>query len=407
MNREDATQSTTSAAGSYEEGPVAGERGIPSVNRTRSLQAKISNALAMGLMGSIGIGMLTWYFANASSRQARTDSAARSSTQDKVASEMLLPALGERPGPTPIVEQMLGPAPELPDEYVDGIPDESLLMRDPVYPTVPPGTAHKTPAQLALERKLSGPVFVADTGGSSSPVMTSSDASFSAQMDESRRQPEGLDDWMVPTVTPAAVAGVLPTTRLLLPKGSFVDCTLETALDSTLPGMATCITASDTFSVDGRVVLLERGTKLVGESRGSVKQGQARIFVLWTQARTPTGVVVELASPGTDELGRSGLPGEVDRHFMERFGAAMLISLIDGIVQSAVQSSMDGATVIYNPSTSQDILTEVLRSTVNIPPTVRKQQGDRIQVLVARDLDFRGVYRLRMANESAHVVTGR
>ena len=92
-----------------------------------------------------------------------------------------------------------------------------------------------------------------------------------------------------PTVTPAVRAQVLPTERLLLPKGAFIDCTLETAIDSTLPGMTTCVTATDTFSVDGTVVLLERGTKLVGETRGEVQQGAARVFVLWTEARTPPG----------------------------------------------------------------------------------------------------------------------
>jgi type IV secretion system protein VirB10 len=129
-----------------------------------------------------------------------------------------------------------------------------------------------------------------------------------------------------------------------------------------------------------------------------VRQGAARLFVLWTEARTPRGVIVPLASPGTDELGRSGLPGEVDRHFLERFGAAILISVIDGAVQAAVAGQREeGDTLVLNPSVTSDIMTEVLRSTVDIPPTVVKPQGDRIQVLVARDLDFRSVYELRPA----------
>jgi type IV secretion system protein VirB10 len=80
----------------------------------------------------------------------------------------------------------------------------------------------------------------------------------------------------------------------------------------------------------------------------------------------------------------------------------MLVSIIDGGVEGAVQSSRGGnGTVIVNPSATQGVLTEVLKGTINIPPTVTTQQGDRIQVLVARDLDFRSVYELRS------VATGR
>ncbi len=204
----------------------------------------------------------------------------------------------------------------------------------------------------------------------------------------------GIENLLRPSTTPAAAARVLPTQRLLLAKGSFIDCTLETAIDSSLPGMTTCVTATDTFGVDGTTVLLERGSKLVGETKGEVQQGSARVFVLWSEARTPTGVVIPLASPGTDELGRSGLEGKVNRHFFERFGAAILISVIDGAVQSAAQSSGDGNSVVYNSSTT-DVMTEVLKSTVNIRPTVTKRNGDRIQILVARDLDFRTVYELK------------
>src|SRR6185437_4540573 len=200
---------------------------------------------------------------------------------------------------------------------------------------------------------------------------------------------------LMPTVTPAVRPSVLPTQRLLLPKGAFIDCTLETAIDSTLPGMTTCVTATDTFGADGTVVLLPRGTKLVGETQGLVQQGSSRVFVLWSEARTPSGVVIPLDSPGTDALGRSGLAGKVNRHFWQRFGAAALVSTIDGVVQSEVQSSSRGGTVVLDPTASEDVLTEILRGTVNIPPTIRVRNGARIQVLVARDVDFRSVYELR------------
>jgi type IV secretion system protein VirB10 len=130
-----------------------------------------------------------------------------------------------------------------------------------------------------------------------------------------------------------------------------------------------------------------------------VQHGSARLFVLWSEARTADGVVVPLSSPGTDELGRAGLAGEVDRHFWDRFGAAILISVINGAIQTAVQSSNEsGGTVIVNPSASQDVMTEVLKSTIAIRPTVTKAQGDRIQILVARDIDFRSVYELQLAS---------
>jgi len=195
-------------------------------------------------------------------------------------------------------------------------------------------------------------------------------------------------------MTPAQ-AHLLPTQRLLLSKGTFIDCTLETAIDSTLPGMTTCVTATDTFGVDGNVVLLERGSKLIGETRGEVQNGAARVFVFWREARTPAGVLVPLDSPGTDELGRSGLPGEVNRHFWDRFGAALLISVVDGGMQAAVQSSSrGGGAIIYNPSGARDAVTEALKGSINIAPTVVKHQGDRIQILAARDIDFRTVYEL-------------
>jgi type IV secretion system protein VirB10 len=364
---------------------VAGERDTL-VSDKPSVQLRVSNVLAIGLMSALGLGLLTWYYANAMTRSSRARESAQSLSNKKASGDLPLPSIGRIDPPSSAA--LGGQSAMLPATSLAEIPLE------PSPTTGTPGTpAAKTEAQLALERQLSGAVFLQQsTARAAIPEGTV------ASGPPGEHEPGELPALLRTTATTAVRAQLLPTQRLLLPKGAFIDCTLETAIDSTLPGMTTCVMATDTFGADGKVVLLERGTKLVGETRGQVAQGSTRVFVVWDEARTPAGVVVPLASPGADELGRSGLPGTADHHFWERFGAAMLVSVVDGVVQAGVQSSRSNSgTVVVNPSSTQDVLTEVLKNTINIPPTVRKQQGDRIQVLVARDLDFRAVYDLRPA----------
>jgi type IV secretion system protein VirB10 len=378
-----------------DEQAVVGERSTPLIARAAALQSRISSALAMALMLAIGIAFLAWYYTHAAARPVL----ARQSAQARVASR----AQAEMPLPP------LGPIPVVPSAAEDATAPGAI----PALPLPPAPTGAPLARPTALERRLSGAAFAmvnvaAVTPDVGSSMVTGSDQPSAPQAvagilpHRQTASPGNGADAMSSLLTaePAAAARarVLPAQRMLLPKGAFIDCTLETAIDSTLPGLTTCVTATDTFGADGTVVLLDRGTKLIGETRGEVQEGMARVFVLWTEARTPGGIVVPLDSPGADELGRSGLPGDVNRHFWQRFGAAILISTIDGAVQAGVQSaSRGGGTVIYNPSAAQDVGSEVLKNTLSIAPTVTKNNGDRIQVLVARDVDFSSVYELRRA----------
>jgi type IV secretion system protein VirB10 len=422
---------------------VSGERSTPIVNSVRSLQSRVSSLLAAALMIALGVGALSWYYANALGRQKRLHDAAVASVANNAQGEMPLPSLGTVVGPEAGASAHIsdsathrevlpastfgGPAPAAgasPQGTYADLPTRqgsASWNNDPGSSWSAPGsvqpygggayavadTYRSTQRQGVTDRRLSGAAFSRETGQSSPPppavgLGSQPDANLppfpgSRTALEQGTSADGLGTLLRPRITTPARAELIPTQQFLLPKGAFIDCTLETAIDSTLPGMTTCVTATDTFGVNGKVVLLERGSKLIGETRGEVQNGAARIFVLWTEARTPTGVLVPLDSPGTDELGRSGLPGQVNRHFWDRFGAAMLISVINGAMQAAVQSTSHGGAIIYNPSTSQEALTDVLKGTINIAPTVIKHQGDRIQILVARDIDFRPVYELRTA----------
>jgi type IV secretion system protein VirB10 len=142
--------------------------------------------------------------------------------------------------------------------------------------------------------------------------------------------------------------------------------------------------------------LMEKGTQIVGEYRGDLRRGSQRLFVLWTRAKTPTGVIVALASPATDALGRTGFDGEIDTHFWQRFGGALLLSVVNdaGAIGSAQMqnSNFQVNNTMGAANTAAGIAVE---RSIDIPPTLNKNQGELVNVFVARDLDFSSVYRLR------------
>ena len=201
--------------------------------------------------------------------------------------------------------------------------------------------------------------------------------------------------------TPRVAASMLGNRSLTLPKGTAFTCALKTKVVSAVSGLVGCQVQRNVFSDDGRVLLIERGSHLDGEYRiASVRPGTVRIPVLWTRIRTPLGVTVDIESPGTGQLGESGIDGYVDNRWGERIGAAMLLSLIDDSVKLVIQNQSNdtAANTVVLPSTTANtskLAEKVLDSTINIPPLIYQNQGGIVGIYVARDVDFSSVYELR------------
>jgi type IV secretion system protein VirB10 len=201
--------------------------------------------------------------------------------------------------------------------------------------------------------------------------------------------------------TPKVAASTLGNRSLTLPKGTAFTCALKTKVISATSGLVGCQVQRNVFSDDGRVLLIERGSHLDGEYRvTSVRPGTVRIPVLWTRIRTPLGVTVDIESPGTGQLGESGIDAYVDNRWFERIGAAMLVSLIDDTVKLVIsnQANETTADTILLPSTTANtskLAEKVLESTINIPPLLYQNQGGIVGIYVARDVDFSSVYELR------------
>jgi type IV secretion system protein VirB10 len=189
----------------------------------------------------------------------------------------------------------------------------------------------------------------------------------------------------------------LPHPSLTIPAGEMIPATLETAINSDLPGMVRAITTRDIYSLMGGHLLIPKGSTLVGQFNSGVVEGQSRILVVWNRVQMSDGIIVTLNSPGTDTLGRSGQGADIiDRHFFERFGTSALLSVLGAYSATAGVGTQDQ----YNSASQyrmalansfQQTSGQTLEKSINIAPTLQINQGTRINVFVAHDLDFAGV----------------
>ena len=319
----------------------------------------------------------------------------------------------QQPNTNKEIGNHLGKPPELPKKHdkpsssLDAGNDKSSFLHtgladlttQPANPEYASISTHKqwTPA----ERKQWDKILIINRNSqlpSSEPATTQISDNVGGQ------QPNSLSVKLQATKLSGSVASHIVDPNLFITKGAFLDCILETAISSDVPGMTRCQLSRDIYSTNGKVLLLEKGSHIVGQYQNGLQQGVARIFVLWNRIETPNGVIIDLDSPGTDTLGRSGHSGFVDGHFKQRFGSAILLSLIGDAgsyaANKASQSQKNGdKTQIQFGNTigsSKDLASIALQDSIRIKPTLLKNQGEHINVFVARDLDFRSVYDLQL-----------
>ena len=212
--------------------------------------------------------------------------------------------------------------------------------------------------------------------------------------DASARQPTNLDTLRRASVIEQVQARSLPDRNFLITAGSFIPCVLQTAMDSSQPGYVSCILPRNVYSDNGRVVLMEKGTKIFGEYQGGLNRGQYRLFVLWTRAVTPRGIAIDVGSPATDALGRGGVDGRVNNFFWQRFGTALLFSLVEDA--ATVGSEAVGNSASNTTRVPSDAASTVLQQNAEIKPVLRKNQGEDVGITVAQDFDFSTVYGLSL-----------
>lgn len=388
------------------------ERGIPDLSVAGAQTSKSMNHLAMigGAIFALGLviaGLMIYFSGDdieTADEKPTLDMVENSQSHDFAKEQADILAQ------TAAAEQMTAAsAPEAVPEPTASAP-EPLVQAQPEPEPVAVAEDDKERPPTPAERRLMGNVLLsnesfalASTGSDNraNTAQTANTDTYTPNFNDGSASPStgqesaSLSQLLTPTVTSSAQASLMQNPTYLLSKGTTIPCTLDTRIITTHPGFTRCIVSQDVYSANGKTLLLERGSKVVGEQTAALLQGQARVFVLWNEVTTPLGVKVSLASPSSGALGAAGQAARVDNHFFQRFSGAILLSLISDIGEAyGNRQSSSGQNITFNGSsdTIQDMASEALKNSINIPPTGYINQGAVLNIIVARDIDFSHVY---------------
>lgn len=274
----------------------------------------------------------------------------------------------------------------------------------PVYAPMPPAPIQNRFAAAPKPVTRSSPVgsFTPPAFASPAPASTmtaSTPSSPEVVYDAARSRPQGNLVAATEGGDPGkgverVQAGHFANPATTVPKGTVIQAVLESALDSTRPGLARAIISRDVVGFDGSKVLIARGSRLVGEYKADLTSGQSRAMIQWQRLMRPDGVIINLDSPSADPLGRAGVKGKVNGHFLAQWGGAILQSSLN-IGEQVAANKLAGSTAIYalpglyaTPNITGSTNTQ---TGTKVQPTLTVKQGTSVSVFVARDLDFTSV----------------
>lgn len=316
------------------------------------------------------------------------DAQRRAATAPATFAGSATPGPAASPAPLYIPLEPLPPPPPPPPEGLLTVPAPTPPGPAPILPAIissPPGFAQPTsalqPSPPAPERpRQTGNVVVYDQAA----PMVGAALSARSGAPATEAGPASPAGGGAPS-DGRARAVRLRQLAATVPQGTLVPAVLETALDSTRPGFVRALVTQDVRGFDGSRVLIPRGSRLFGEYQADLAPGQRRAFVRWTRLVRPDGTAIALDSPAADALGRAGVAGRVNNHFLERFGSALLQSTVSLGVALASRSVGDSAVIVTLPGAAQSASATAIPQT---QPTLTVDAGTTVTVFVAHDLSL-------------------
>ncbi|MGB1320331.1 MAG: TrbI/VirB10 family protein [Vibrio gallaecicus] len=180
--------------------------------------------------------------------------------------------------------------------------------------------------------------------------------------------------------------------------GTIIPAILINGINSELEGVAIAQVSQNVWdSTHGENVLIPQGTRLIGDFKSDVKEGQSRVGVSWNRLQFPDGKTLALSNMvGSDQAGFTGFSDMVNNHYKKKFGSATLLSIISGLgsMFASDNEKQTSGESFTNQLAQQygTVGSSMIEKNLEIPPTIIIRPGYRFNVIVTQDFALKPYY---------------
>lgn len=252
--------------------------------------------------------------------------------------------------------------------------------------SVPPGASDSVTLlreSMKQQDQLLRGLMTGDAG-KAAPVLVKSDPNQDFIQQAAKRDTAGFEMMQIAPPRPS------------LMEGTIITAALETGINTDLPGVVRARVTSDVFdTLTQSKLLIPRGSTILGRYRSSILVGQSRVLMATERLILPNGMSIKLlGAPAADLGGVSGIPADVDNHFWDMFKASFIIGAaslllpsdqqqitVTGTASGGIQS---GGSILG--TAMSDVIKRIAERNISIGPTGTVQAGERISLVLSRDV---------------------
>lgn len=256
-------------------------------------------------------------------------------------------------------------------------PTSSPAMVSPAMPS---------PQELALFQAL----LSQRATGATPSVPSPTDGSAS-----DRARPDARVQASETSATPTETGPIRSTDTLQrLTEGTVIETVLINRLEGSFAGPVAALVTTPVYSHDRQRVVIPAGARVLGTAAPVETWGDARLAVSFHRLVMPDGRTYSLDRfTGLNQIGETGLKDDVNRHYLQVFGASVAIGALSGLAQYGTTGGFGASS--FGDQSRQAAGASLAASTgrvldryLNVLPTITIREGYRIKVYLTNDLDL-------------------